>query len=95
MNRIVRDIIDHWSDDWRCNQPLFWLELLGTLGSIAGSITLSVFIKASPLMLAYTFWLFGSALLMICAYLRKAGWFFVLMLFNTIMNIVGLALLTL
>lgn len=90
---IFRSIYEHWLNDWRTDRKLFWLEFIGTCGSVAGTITLSVFIKAAPLLIAYCLWLIGSTLIMVGAYRRKASWLFVLMFFNTIMNIVGITLL--
>ena len=93
--KILKAVVAHWKHDWNTNRPLFWIELVGAIASIAGTVTLSVFIKATPLLMAYMFWLCGSTLIMLGAYLRGASWLFVLMFFNTIMNIVGLVLLAL
>ena len=93
LMKILRAIYEHWLTDWRDNRKLFWLEFIGTCGSVGGTVTLSVFIKSSPLFLAYSFWLIGSTLIMIGDYYRNASWLFVLMFFNTIMNIVGITLL--
>ena len=92
---LVRDISNHWKNDWQHNRSLFWLEFFGTIGSVGGSAIMAFLIKASPFLIGYSCWMFGSLCLMISAYCRKASWFFVLMLFNTIMNIVALSLLLL
>jgi hypothetical protein len=92
---ILRAILEHWLNEWRHDRKLFWLESIGTCGSVMGTIILSVFVKAPPMLLAYAFWIVGSTLLMIGAYRRKATWFFTLMTFNTVMNIVAITLLVL
>lgn len=91
--KIFRSIYEHWLNDWRTDRTLFWIEFVGTIGSVLGTITLSVFIKTAPLLLAYSFWMFGSTFLTIGALRRKASWLIVLMFFNSIMNIVAITLL--
>jgi hypothetical protein len=91
----LKSVYEHWHKEWVSDRKLFWFELIGTIGSVTGTVLLRVFVKAPPMLAAYCFWLVGSFLLMIGAYRRQAGWFFVLMLFNTVMNIVAFTQLVL
>lgn len=92
---IAKDVIDHWKHDWKTNRLMFWFELIGTVLSIAGTTTLSVNIIDPPKLLCYTLWFLGSTLIMIGAHMRRASWMFLLMAFNTLLNIVGLTVLVL
>lgn len=87
---IFQGVIDHWKHDWENNRVLFFLELLGTIGSITATAILSVYANVPPMLLCYIIWFLGSFLLMIGSYLRGSSWIFTLMFFNTLMNIVGL-----
>lgn len=93
--KILQDVWDHWKHDWVHNRTMFWFEFLGTILSITSTAILSVFAKVPPILLCYTLWFFGSAMIAIGAYMRKASWMFLLMAFNTVLNIVGLTILVL
>jgi hypothetical protein len=92
---ILRDVWNHWKHDWENNRTMFWFEFLGTLLSVTSTTILSIWANVPPMILCYSIWLVGSAMIMIGAYMRKASWMFVLMGFNTILNIVGLTVLVL
>ena len=92
---ILTDVRDHWKYDWENNRTMFWFEFLGTSFSISGTTLLSIWANLPPMLLCYTLWLIGSTSILIGAYLRKASWMFLLMAFNTVLNIVGLGVLVL
>jgi len=92
---IFRDVVDHWKHDWHNNRMMFWFEFIGTILSITSTALLSIFANVPPMVLCYTLWLLGSSMMMIGAYMRKASWMFLLMVFNTLLNIVGLWVLVL
>ena len=93
--KILQDVWDHWKHDWVHNRTMFWFEFLGTILSITSTAILSVFANVPPMLLCYILWFFGSAMIAIGAYMRKASWMFLLMAFNTALNIVGLTILVL
>ncbi len=92
---ILHDVWNHWKLDWQTNRTMFWFEFIGTLLSITGTTLLSVWADVPPMLLCYSIWFFGSGMIMIGAYMRKASWMFLLMAFNTVLNIVGLYVLVL
>jgi len=93
--RIIQDVIDHWRNDWQNNRTIFWIELIGVCLSATSTAIISFMATNPPMMFCYTVWLFGSGLIMVAAYMRKASWMTVLMAFYTCMNIVGIATLVL
>jgi hypothetical protein len=92
---IAQDVANHWKTDWQTNRAMFWFESLGTLFSVVSTTILSIWANVPPMLLCYSLWLFGSGMIMIGAYMRKASWMFLLMAFNTVLNIVGLCVLVL
>lgn len=92
---IARDVVNHWKTDWQTNRIMFWFESLGTLLSVVSTTILSIWANVPPMLLCYSLWLFGSGAIMIGAYMRRASWMFLLMAFNTVLNIVGLCVLVL
>lgn len=93
--KIIKDVINHWKNDWENNRRMFWFEFLGTAFSIMATAIMSFGAAMPPMLLCYTLWFIGSSMIMIGAYMRQASWMFVLMAFNTILNIVGLSILVL
>lgn len=92
---IFHDVWNHWKYDWVNNRIMFWFEFIGTLASVTGTTILSIWANVPPMLLCYSIWFFGSAMIMVGAIMRKASWMFLLMFFNTVLNIVGLTVLVL
>lgn len=92
---IFNDVWNHWKHDWMNNRVMFWFEFLGTAFSISGTTLLSIWANVPPMLLCYSLWFIGSTSILIGAYMRRASWMFLLMLFNTTLNIVGLTVLVL
>lgn len=93
--KFFKDILAHWQKDWRENRWLFWIELVGCTLSATSTTIINVKASHPPMLLCTTLWLFGSGLIMLGCYLRKAAWMQTLMAYYTLMNIVGLTVLVL
>jgi len=93
--KILQDVVNHWKNDWVNNRRMFWFESVGTLLSILATAIMSFGAAMPPMLLCYSLWFMGSSMIMIGAYMRQASWMFVLMAFNTVLNIVGLSVLML
>jgi hypothetical protein len=92
---LLHDVWAHWRQDWHTNRTMFWFEFLGTMLSILATTILTIWAKTPPMLTCYIIWFLGSGMMMLGAYMRRASWMFLLMGFNTILNIVGLTILVL
>jgi hypothetical protein len=87
---MLRDIWNNWVQEYRNNKWLFILEITGTIFSIVSSIYLSIQGDRAIMVHLFGLYLLGSISLVIVNLYRRSGFMFLLMLFYSIINIVGI-----
>jgi uncharacterized membrane protein YesL len=88
--KVFQGIFDNWKHDWRHNQLLFWLELVGTIGCVIAASSLALLAPNPNLVVTYCAYLVGSSALMVSSYMRNNGWWVVLNAFFMLVDIIGL-----
>lgn len=87
---IFKGIFDNWKHDWKTNKPLFFLELIGTLGCMMAAGSLAFMAPKPDLLIVYSFYLVGSTTLALSSYLRNNGFWVVLNLFFMTVDLIGI-----
>lgn len=84
----MKQLWDKLRQDWREHPVTITLEVVGTVTSMLAAVLLSF--ELTGLIPVYVFWMMGSMSLMISSVQRKNMNLIMLMLFYTIMNMIGL-----
>jgi len=87
---LISGLSDQWKKDWNEHRPIFWLEMIGTLSSIAASVLVSIWANRIDLSWVFIFWMIGSISLAISSYMRSTAWPMILMIVYTVFNLIGL-----
>jgi hypothetical protein len=87
---MLNKLFNQWADDWKNHPHLFWLELIGTVSSIAASVIISVWAGTIDLVWVFVCWMIGSLSLTVTAYMRSTAWPMLLMIVYTFFNTIGL-----
>ncbi len=86
---MLRLLLDRWKQEWQAQPWMVLAETGGTAASVLAAVLLSF--KLTGLVPVYFCWLTGSFLLMISSWQRQNTNLLLLMLFYTVMNLIGLA----
>jgi hypothetical protein len=86
---MLRLLLARWSKEWQQQPWMVIAETGGTAASVIAAVLLSF--KLTGLVPVYFCWLLGSFLLMISSWQRQNTNLLLLMLFYTVMNLIGLA----
>lgn len=84
----MRTLWGHIREDWHQSPLTLLLEIMGTAASMAAAILLSL--EVTGLVPVYVLWMVGSVSLTFSSAKRKNINLMMLMLFYTIMNLIGL-----
>jgi hypothetical protein len=84
----MRELMQRLRQDWREQPVTVSLEVIGTATSMVAAVLLSL--ELTGLIPVYVFWMMGSVSLMTSSIQRKNMNLMMLMLFYTIMNMIGL-----
>lgn len=87
---VFQGIFDNWKHDWKNNQLLFWLELVGTLGCVIAAGSLAAMAPHPNLIITYVAYMVGSSTLAVASYMRNNGWWVLLNAFFFTVDVVGL-----
>lgn len=87
---MLSEVLARWKSDWNENKPLFWLEAIGTVSSLAAAVLISFWPNVINLVWIFSFWLIGSIGLATSSFMRKMAWPMILMITYTVLNIIGL-----
>jgi hypothetical protein len=92
MNKktLLSGIIENWKHDWKNDQILFWLELVGTLGCVIAAGSLAIMAAHPKLLFTYCLYLVGSGCFLTASYKRNNGWWVVLNSFFMSMDLLGI-----
>lgn len=88
--KIFKGIFDNWKHDWKHNKPLFFLELIGTLGCVVAAGSLALLAPNPNLLLTYGAYLVGSSTLTVSSYMRNNGWWVLLNMFFFSVDLLGI-----
>lgn len=84
----MRKLIHKLRQDWHDQPVTISLEVVGTVTSMLAAVLLSL--ELTSLFTVYVFWMMGSVSLMISSIQRQNMNLIMLMMFYTIMNMIGL-----
>ena len=84
----MKQLMDKLRQDWRDQPVTVSLEVVGTATSMVAAVLLSL--ELTGLIPVYVFWMLGSVSLMISSIQRRNMNLMMLMMFYTIMNMIGL-----
>ena len=83
----MRKLIQKLRQDWHDQPVTISLEVIGTVTSMVAAVLLSF--ELTGLITVYVFWMIGSVSLMISSIQRQNMNLMMLMMFYTIMNMIG------
>jgi hypothetical protein len=88
--KIIKQVAVDWKETFTTDKKLFWAELSGTILGMFASATLSIFASNPPMLTVFIAYTISSILMIYAMHKRKSISPMILMIFYTIINIIGI-----
>ena len=88
--KIFRDIAHMWVHMYRNSKSMFWIGFVGVLTSMTAALVLNITANDPNMWFVLIMYTFGSVAMGITSYINKDSWMLILMIFYTIMNVIGM-----
>ncbi len=89
--KMVRQILAFWKETWVQNKPLFFAEMIGTLGGMSAAMMMGFQSPNPNLVIIFILYNINAVLFIYASYVRKSAWLMLLMTFYIITNTIGLS----
>lgn len=90
MKSIAKQALLDWLETYRTDKKLFWAELFGTILGMIAATMLGIYAANPPMVVVLTTYTVSSVLIVYAMYKRKSTSPMILMMFYTLVNIIGL-----
>ena len=87
--KVLVNVYGHWRKTWVENQLLFWMEAIGALTQMSGSLVLSLYAPNPNWILVYSLFFTGSFIMIWTSYQRESAWLLVMVSYYAVVNLMG------
>lgn len=89
--QIIKDVVSYWGETWQENKFLFFLEFSGTFMGMTAAVLLNLLAPTPPILTIFLLQVVSASFLTYTSYKRRTSFMVILMLFYTVIGIVGIS----